>query len=133
MFAIDQQSLCGIISRMAILDDSYSSCAVLYSLLAWPVLVKYENPKQATKFVAAALGSLRVSMKNRIGRQEALQHILAGILICSLEVSSISYSPRRTLWLCAYDHEDASTLPVLTRLASVSIWDKENHQSVLPR
>ncbi|CRG83806.1 hypothetical protein PISL3812_01162 [Talaromyces islandicus] len=86
-----------MISKMAILDDSASSCGVLNSLLAWAVLAKYENPKQATKFVAAALSSLRVSMKNGIRRQEALQHVLAGILICALEMHLFSQSS--PVWL----------------------------------
>lgn len=88
MFAIDLQSLCSVISRMAILDDSASSGAVLNSLLAWAAFIKYENAKQATEYVGAALSSLRISLKNGIRRQEALQHVLAGILICSLEVGS---------------------------------------------
>lgn len=51
-------------------------------------IYKYGNPGQASRYIAAALSSLRVSAQNGMRFQEGLQHIIAGILICSFEVNS---------------------------------------------
>jgi len=89
MFAIDQESLCSTVVRLALLDDSASSNAVLNSLLAWAALSKNGHSKQVNRHVTAALSLLRASVKNGFGRQEALQHILAGVLVCLLEVLTL--------------------------------------------
>jgi hypothetical protein len=46
------------------------------------------NRRKASRFVAAALSSLRYSAQKAIGLQHGMQHIIAGILLCSFEVSS---------------------------------------------
>jgi len=70
------------------LDDSAPSRAVLNSLLALAALYMLGNPRKASKFVATALSSLRASAEKGIGLQQGMQHIIAGMLLCSFEVSS---------------------------------------------
>lgn len=86
-FGINVESLGGIIARLAILDDSAPSRAVLNSLLALASLYRFGNARHATRFIAAALSSLRVSAQKGIVLQQGLQHIIAGLLICTFEVS----------------------------------------------
>lgn len=85
-FGMNLEKLRGIVARMAVLNDSAPSRAVLNSLLALAALYRFGNQTQAAKFIALALSSLRASLENGIGIQERSQHILAGMLICSFEV-----------------------------------------------
>lgn len=85
-FAIDLESLRGVIARLAISDDSAPSRAVLNSLLALAALHSSQTPRRATEYIAIALRSLRVSAQEGIKRHHSLQHIAAGILICAFEV-----------------------------------------------
>lgn len=68
-------------------EDSAPSRAVLNSLLALAALYMWGNPQKASKFIAAALSSLRASAHKGIGLQQGMQHIIAGMLLCSFEVS----------------------------------------------
>lgn len=56
-------------------------------MLALASLYKCQNPRQAARFVADSLSSLRASALEGIEPPQGLQHIVAGILICSYEVS----------------------------------------------
>jgi hypothetical protein len=69
-------------------DDSASSRAVLNSLLALAALYMLGDLRKASWFIAAALSSLRASTQKGIGLQQGMQHIIAGMLLCSFEVSS---------------------------------------------
>jgi hypothetical protein len=53
------------------------------------------NRRKASRFVAAALSSLRSSAQKALGIQQGMQHIIATILLCSFEVSS--YIPTRMI------------------------------------
>lgn len=86
-FGIDIEELRGVITRLAILDDSPPSQAVLNGLLALATLYKSGNSAMAAKHVASALCFLRTSAQDNIEVSHGLQHIVAGILICSYEVS----------------------------------------------
>jgi hypothetical protein len=86
-FGIDPEKLRGVVTRLAVFDDSAPSRAVLNGLLALAVLYKSGPSRQMSTYVAAALTSLRTSAYIGIDPHQGLQHIVAGMLICSLEVS----------------------------------------------
>ncbi|PVH70120.1 hypothetical protein DL98DRAFT_146081 [Cadophora sp. DSE1049] len=96
-FGIDLENLRSVVARLALLDDSTSSQAVLNSLLALAAFYKSRNTRQATKFIAVALSSLRASAQRGIGLHQGLQHIVSGILICSFELHLFSQSS--SVWL----------------------------------
>jgi len=56
-------------------------------MLALAALYKFRNQRPATRFIVAALSSLRVSVQKGIELQQVLQHIVAGMLIFSFKVS----------------------------------------------
>ncbi|RDW73591.1 hypothetical protein BP5796_07033 [Coleophoma crateriformis] len=87
-FGIDFENLRGVIIRLAMSDDSAPSQAVRNSLLALAALYMLGSMQKASRFIAAALNSLRASAQKGIGLQQGMQHIIAGMLLCSFEVSS---------------------------------------------
>lgn len=89
-FGLKLEKLRTAVTRLAFLDDGAPSRAVLYSLLAVAALYKSGDRQQATRFIIQALTSLRTSAREGIGLQQGLHHILAGILICSFEVNSVT-------------------------------------------
>ena len=85
-FGIDRTRLCALIARSIFIDDSDPSRAVLNSLLAWANLHKHGHTRTAFRLVVSSLASLRRSLSKGIRNREALQHVIAGILMCSFEV-----------------------------------------------
>lgn len=128
-FGIDLERLRGVVARIAIVDDSAPSRAVLNSVLALAALYKFGNQRQASRFIAAALSSLRASVQKGIRLQQGLQHIVAGMLICSFEVSVCILIPESSL--VAHHTEDPPVFAVLVTLAFVFVRYERNHQSVL--
>ena len=78
--------LSGIITRLAFSDDSTSTQAVVQSLLALATFYRTGDRQQTTELTVAALKSLRLSAQSGLSRDMSLQHIVASMLICSVEV-----------------------------------------------
>ena len=71
---------------MATSDGAPSTKAVMQSLLAFSSMHRFESQSQTTKLKLAAVRSLYTSLGNGMDRQEALQHVAAGMLLSILEV-----------------------------------------------
>jgi hypothetical protein len=76
--------------KMAFCNDSSSSKAVLFALLA--LASRYRNglQSQAVQFKTAAITELtRSAERSSLSTTEAAQHVAAGMLLCSFEVGGI--------------------------------------------
>jgi hypothetical protein len=85
-FDMNLTQLSGIITRLAFSDNSTSTQAVLQSLLALATFYRTGDRQQTTELTVAALKSLRLSAQSGLSRDMSLQHIVASMLICSVEV-----------------------------------------------
>lgn len=74
--------------RAAHTNKSSSAAAVLQSLLALSSLHRYGVQSQAMKLKIASLKALAAAAnsQSRLGITEVVQHIAAGMLLCSFEV-----------------------------------------------
>jgi hypothetical protein len=75
---------------MALADSSPSSTAVRQALLGLSSLHRYGVQAQAFEFKISAINSLKAASFTSIGAAEALQHIAAGMLLCSFEIHRAS-------------------------------------------
>ncbi|KAJ5108235.1 hypothetical protein N7456_004910 [Penicillium angulare] len=89
-FGHDPKNLGGMLMRMAIVNETPSSAAVLRSLLALASLHRYGLQTQAAKLKIAALKALGTAANCEIGIMETLQHIAAGMLLCTFEIHQSS-------------------------------------------
>lgn len=76
--------------RMALVNNSPSSAAVLRSLLALSSLHRSGLQTQAAELKIAALNALGAASTREIGTMETIQHVAAGMLLCSFEVCIVS-------------------------------------------
>lgn len=76
-----------VLARLALAEDTPSAVAVLYSLLALSSLHRYGVQTQAAELKILALRALAAASKGDINSKEAIQHVAAGMLLCSFEVS----------------------------------------------
>jgi hypothetical protein len=67
-------------------DDTDSSKAVLQSLLALSSLHRYGVQDEAIRLQSQALQLLEKSARSGLSQLEAVQHIAAGMLLCTFEV-----------------------------------------------
>ena len=74
--------------RMALTGDTPSTAAVRNSLLALSSLHRYGVQEQAFKFKISSLRALATTSMSDLTDVEAIQHVAAGMLLCSFEVSS---------------------------------------------
>lgn len=78
--------------RIALSSTTPSAAAVLKSLLALSSLHRSGLHVQSINLKIESLGALRVASKSELGVKELIQHVAAGMLLCSFEVSmSINY------------------------------------------
>ncbi|KAK4060850.1 transcriptional regulator family: Fungal Specific TF [Trichoderma aggressivum f. europaeum] len=73
--------------RMALSDDSPTSTGLVNSLLALASLHRYGLQRQAVQYKMVALKAMKDSVTSIIKGVDISQHIAAGMLLCSFEVS----------------------------------------------
>ncbi|KAL6238510.1 hypothetical protein BDW75DRAFT_247235 [Aspergillus navahoensis] len=86
----DPKSIGDILIPMALTDSSLSSLAVRQALLGLSSLHRYGVQTQAFEFKVSAIKSLKAASHTSIGAAEALQHVAAGMLLCSIEIHKAS-------------------------------------------
>lgn len=86
-FGQDATALGNILVQFAMEGVMISADAVLQALLAFSSLHRYGLQSQAVELKIAALGSLAErSFASSSGAEDAIQHIVAGMLLCSFEI-----------------------------------------------
>lgn len=73
--------------RIALAGNTPSSVAVLRSLLALSSLHRYGIQVQAIELKISSLNALAAASMSNFGAKEVIQHVAAGMLLCSFEVS----------------------------------------------
>ncbi|KAL3465892.1 hypothetical protein BJX64DRAFT_252132 [Aspergillus heterothallicus] len=94
----DPVSLGHTLLRMALANTSASSQAVRYAILALSSLHRYELQEQCFTLKISAIKALNEATHAEIGPAEALQHVAAGMLLCSFEIHKASCTSSQ--WLC---------------------------------
>jgi hypothetical protein len=77
-----------ILLRMSLSDGSLASKAVMQSMLAVSSLHRFGPRSQAINLKQSALRTLAESLATGIDTKGALQHIAAGMLLCTFEVTT---------------------------------------------
>ncbi|KAL3471255.1 fungal-specific transcription factor domain-containing protein [Aspergillus californicus] len=86
----DPVDLCGILMRISLSSPSSSATAVYRALLGFSSLHRYGVQSQAFEFKVSALNALAAASGREIGATEAIQHVAAGMLLCSFEIHKAS-------------------------------------------
>ncbi|SPO03144.1 uncharacterized protein DNG_05826 [Cephalotrichum gorgonifer] len=90
-FGHDATALGNILARIALHEETASTAALLQALLAFSSLHRYGVQSQAVELKIAALRSLaEASAAPSLDVKETMQHIGAGMLLCSYEVHQSS-------------------------------------------
>jgi hypothetical protein len=90
-FGQDAIALGKVLVRIALEGETASAAAALQALLAFSSLHRYGLQSQAFELKIAALGKLKEgSFSPSLGAKEIIQHIAAGMLLCSFEVHQSS-------------------------------------------
>ncbi|KAI1758517.1 fungal-specific transcription factor domain-containing protein [Hypoxylon sp. FL1150] len=97
-FGHDPTKVGNILIRVAVAGDTPSSKAVLKSLLALSSLHRYGVQAQAIELKISALAALAAASESNIGAKEAIQHIAAGLLLCSFEIHQSSFASSQWTW-----------------------------------
>ncbi|KAL5354873.1 hypothetical protein ACLOAV_000964 [Pseudogymnoascus australis] len=97
IFEPDKNEFLGLLMRLALLDSSPSSVAVLQSALALSSLHRHGLQADVLQFKARSLRSLIISCNNSIESPTVVQHIAASMILCHLEVKSPSYCSHEIL------------------------------------
>jgi hypothetical protein len=76
--------------RVALASNTTSASAVLRSLLALSSLHRHGIQSQSFELKISSLKALSVAsfVESKLGAMEVIQHIAAGMLLCSFEVST---------------------------------------------
>ncbi|KAL2862299.1 Zn(II)2Cys6 transcription factor [Aspergillus lucknowensis] len=90
-----------IIIRMALANDSPSSTAVRRSLLGLASLHRHGLQSYAIEFKVSAITALNAATRTNISSAEALQHVAAGMLLCSFEIHEASCTSEEWQWYIA--------------------------------
>jgi hypothetical protein len=83
---------------MALTNNSPSSTAVLRGLLAISSIHRYGLQAQGFELKISAIKALGEASRSTIGAAEALQHVAAGMLLCSFEIYKASCTSSQ--WWC---------------------------------
>ncbi|KAK9777751.1 putative Zn(2)-C6 fungal-type domain-containing protein [Seiridium cardinale] len=75
-----------ILHRLALLDESLSTKAVLEAILALSSLHRHGRRPEAMRLKLSALRTLGISSSRELGAVEGIQHVVAGMLLCYYEV-----------------------------------------------
>jgi hypothetical protein len=81
-------AISNILLQMSLSDGSLAGMAVMQSLLAVSSLHRFGPQAQAISLKLSALRTLAESLKTGIDIKGALQHIAAGMLLCTFEVTT---------------------------------------------
>lgn len=74
--------------RIAVTGTTASATAVLHSLLALSALQGQDGCAYAVELKISALKALAATSGSGLGTMEAIQHVAAGMLLCSFEVNT---------------------------------------------
>ncbi|KAI1370111.1 fungal-specific transcription factor domain-containing protein [Hypoxylon crocopeplum] len=97
-FGHDPTNLGNVLVRIALSSNTPSSAAVLRSLLSLSSLHRYGIQMQAVQLKVSALNALAAASKGGIGPMEAIQHVAAGMLLCSFEIHQASCTSEQWTW-----------------------------------
>ncbi|KAI0844099.1 fungal-specific transcription factor domain-containing protein [Daldinia vernicosa] len=98
IFGHDPIDLGNLLIRIALASDTTSALAVLQSLLALSSLHRHDVHSQAVELKISALKSLSAAAGNQLGTTEAVQHVAAGMLLCSFEIHQASCTSGQWVW-----------------------------------
>lgn len=115
-FGHDPINVGNMLVRMAVVNHTPSSAAVLLALLALASLHRSGLQTQAAELKIAALKALSAASNRVIGTMETLQHVAAGMLLCSFEVCMIMSHPltnsihvANLIWSLTQIHQSSCT------------------------
>ncbi|KAI2618208.1 fungal-specific transcription factor domain-containing protein [Hypoxylon sp. NC1633] len=97
-FGHDPTNLGNILIRIALGGNTPSAAAVLQSLLALSSLHRYGVQTQAVELKISALRALAAASESDISAKEAIQHVAAGMLLCSFEIHQASCTSDQWTW-----------------------------------
>ena len=83
---------------MALASTSPAATAVWQAMLGLSSLHRYGLQVQAIEFKIAAIKALAAASNGHIGAAEAIQHVAAGMLLCSFEIHKASCSSGQWKW-----------------------------------
>ncbi|KAI0111430.1 fungal-specific transcription factor domain-containing protein [Daldinia grandis] len=98
IFGHDPIDLGNLLIRISLANDTTSALAVLQSLLALSSLHRHDVHSQAVEFKISALKSLSDAAGNQFTTTEAVQHVAAGMLLCSFEIHQASCTSGQWVW-----------------------------------
>ncbi|KAF2682327.1 hypothetical protein K458DRAFT_370106 [Lentithecium fluviatile CBS 122367] len=98
IFGHDPAHLGSILMRIGLTGNSPSSSAVVYALLAHSSLHRYGVQEQAFKLKISSLKALAAASTSELSATEAIQHVAAGMLLCSFEVHQSSCTSSQWTW-----------------------------------
>jgi hypothetical protein len=88
IFGHDSAHVGKMLMRIALTGNTPSAAAVLYSIFALSSLHRYGCQEQAFEFKISTLRALANMTMRKLTATETIQHVAAGMLLCSFEVSS---------------------------------------------
>jgi hypothetical protein len=94
----DPVQLGELLMRVALESNTPSAAAVLRSLLALSSLHRYGVQSQAMELKISSLKALALASKSSFGAKEVIQHVAAGMLLCSFEVTLPSLPCVLMIW-----------------------------------
>ncbi|XXH02444.1 hypothetical protein Hte_008819 [Hypoxylon texense] len=97
-FGHDPTKVGNILLRVALTSETPSAIAVLKSLLALSSLHRYGVQTQAIELKISALKALATASESSLGTKEAIQHVAAGMLLCSFEIHQSSCTSSQWTW-----------------------------------
>ncbi|KAH7140876.1 fungal-specific transcription factor domain-containing protein [Dactylonectria macrodidyma] len=97
-FSPDAAMIRQAIIRMALAGSTPSTTAVLKAALALASLYRGGPRNRAAQLKISALRALSASAYTNIGSAECIQHVAAGMLLCTFEVQQTSKTSSHWLW-----------------------------------
>ncbi|KAF7552726.1 hypothetical protein G7Z17_g4114 [Cylindrodendrum hubeiense] len=97
-FGLDASMIRHAIIRMALSGNTPATTAVLKSALALASLYRDGPRNRAALLKVSALRALSASANTKFGSAECIQHVAAGMLLCSFEVQQASETSSHWLW-----------------------------------
>ncbi|RDW71013.1 hypothetical protein BP6252_07576 [Coleophoma cylindrospora] len=87
-----------ILMRIALTDDTASTRAVMLSILAVASIHRFGPQAQAIQYKTSSIQALSASLRSDMGMAESVQHVAAGMLLCTFETQQAAETSG--LWLC---------------------------------
>ena len=87
MLDSDRSRIRRLLMQMALSDNAPASKAVLHSMLALASLHRNDNKEHTAQLKLSALQALMTSTDKGMSAKIAIQHVAAGMLLCTFEVS----------------------------------------------